>query len=204
MHGMLSRPRGHRPGGPRRPGADHVAGADRHRRPVRRAVARGQRHHSLKAENLREEGSGGLQTAAGLLLPGMLALIFSMIYVPLWGVRAEAADPLLRDVRDGAGRLAPVHPPDRAARDPLQAPLLRDAPAEPDPLGQAERGTPGRQSPGSRRARSRWRLRVRRRRRRDRGRCTRSPAWEENPNATRRSAPSAQAQAPGERARGER
>jgi hypothetical protein len=38
------------------------------------------------AENLREE-SGGLQTAAGLLLPGMLALIFSMIYVPLWGVR---------------------------------------------------------------------------------------------------------------------
>ena len=38
------------------------------------------------AENLREE-SGGLQTAAGLLLPGMLALIFSMIYVPLWAVR---------------------------------------------------------------------------------------------------------------------
>lgn len=38
------------------------------------------------AENLREE-SGGLQTAAGLLLPGMLALIFSLIYVPLWAVR---------------------------------------------------------------------------------------------------------------------
>jgi hypothetical protein len=38
------------------------------------------------AANLREE-SGGLQTAAGLLLPGMLALIFSMIYVPLWAVR---------------------------------------------------------------------------------------------------------------------
>jgi hypothetical protein len=38
------------------------------------------------AENLREE-SGGLQTAAGLLLPGMLALIFSMIYTPLWAVR---------------------------------------------------------------------------------------------------------------------
>ncbi len=38
------------------------------------------------AENLREESSG-LQTAAGLLLPGMLALIFSLIYVPLWGVR---------------------------------------------------------------------------------------------------------------------
>ena len=38
------------------------------------------------AENLREESSG-LQTAAGLLLPGMLALIFSMIYTPLWAVR---------------------------------------------------------------------------------------------------------------------
>ena len=38
------------------------------------------------AENLRED-SGGLQTAAGLLLPGMLALIFSMIYTPLWAVR---------------------------------------------------------------------------------------------------------------------
>jgi hypothetical protein len=38
------------------------------------------------AENLRED-SGGLQTAAGLLLPGMLALIFSLIYTPLWGVR---------------------------------------------------------------------------------------------------------------------
>jgi hypothetical protein len=38
------------------------------------------------ADNLREE-SGGLQTAAGLLLPGMLALIFSFIYVPLWAVR---------------------------------------------------------------------------------------------------------------------
>jgi len=38
------------------------------------------------AENLREESSG-LQTAAGLLLPGMLALIFSLIYVPLWAVR---------------------------------------------------------------------------------------------------------------------
>jgi hypothetical protein len=38
------------------------------------------------AENLREE-SGGLQTAAGLLLPGMLAVIFSFIYVPLWAVR---------------------------------------------------------------------------------------------------------------------
>jgi hypothetical protein len=38
------------------------------------------------AENLREE-SGGLQTAAGLLLPGMLAVIFSMIYTPLWAVR---------------------------------------------------------------------------------------------------------------------
>ena len=29
----------------------------------------------------------GCQTAAGLLLPGMLALIFSMIYAPLWAVR---------------------------------------------------------------------------------------------------------------------
>jgi hypothetical protein len=38
------------------------------------------------AENLRED-SGGLQTAAGLLLPGMLALIFSLIYAPLWAVR---------------------------------------------------------------------------------------------------------------------
>ena len=38
------------------------------------------------AENLRED-SGGLQTAAGLLLPGMLALIFSLIYTPLWAVR---------------------------------------------------------------------------------------------------------------------
>jgi hypothetical protein len=38
------------------------------------------------AENLREE-SGGLQTAAGLLLPGMLAVIFSFIYIPLWAVR---------------------------------------------------------------------------------------------------------------------
>ena len=38
------------------------------------------------AENLREESSG-LQTAAGLLLPGMLALIFSLIYVPLWATR---------------------------------------------------------------------------------------------------------------------
>jgi hypothetical protein len=38
------------------------------------------------AENLREE-SGGLSTAAGMLLPGMLALIFALIYVPLWGTR---------------------------------------------------------------------------------------------------------------------
>jgi hypothetical protein len=38
------------------------------------------------AENLRED-SGGLQTAAGLLLPGMLALIFALIYTPLWAVR---------------------------------------------------------------------------------------------------------------------
>jgi hypothetical protein len=38
------------------------------------------------ADNLRDE-SGGLQTAAGLLLPGMLALIFSFIYAPLWAVR---------------------------------------------------------------------------------------------------------------------
>jgi hypothetical protein len=38
------------------------------------------------AENLRED-SGGLQTAAGLLLPGMLALIFSLVYTPLWAVR---------------------------------------------------------------------------------------------------------------------
>lgn len=38
------------------------------------------------AANLREE-SGSLQTAAGLLLPGMLALIFSLIYTPLWATR---------------------------------------------------------------------------------------------------------------------
>ena len=38
------------------------------------------------AENLREE-SGGLSTAAGMLLPGMLSLIFALIYVPLWGTR---------------------------------------------------------------------------------------------------------------------
>jgi hypothetical protein len=38
------------------------------------------------ADNLRDE-SGGLETAAGLLLPGMLAFIFSFIYVPLWAVR---------------------------------------------------------------------------------------------------------------------
>jgi hypothetical protein len=38
------------------------------------------------AQNLREE-SGGLQTAAGMLLPGMLALIFALIYTPLWATR---------------------------------------------------------------------------------------------------------------------
>lgn len=38
------------------------------------------------AENLRDE-SGAVQTAAGLLLPGMLAMIFSLIYTPLWAVR---------------------------------------------------------------------------------------------------------------------
>ena len=38
------------------------------------------------AENLQDE-SGGLQTAAGLLLPGMLSLIFAMVYTPLWAVR---------------------------------------------------------------------------------------------------------------------
>lgn len=38
------------------------------------------------ATNLRED-SGALQTAAGLLLPGMLALIFSLVYTPLWGTR---------------------------------------------------------------------------------------------------------------------
>lgn len=38
------------------------------------------------AQNLRDE-SGALQTASGLFLPAMLALIFTMIYVPLWAVR---------------------------------------------------------------------------------------------------------------------
>jgi len=38
------------------------------------------------ADNLAED-SGALSTATGLVLPGMLALIFSMIYVPLWAVR---------------------------------------------------------------------------------------------------------------------
>jgi hypothetical protein len=38
------------------------------------------------ADNLRDE-SGGLQTATALFLPAVLALIFSLIYVPLWAVR---------------------------------------------------------------------------------------------------------------------
>ena len=38
------------------------------------------------AENLRDE-SGGLQTATALFLPAILALIFTMIYAPLWAVR---------------------------------------------------------------------------------------------------------------------
>ena len=38
------------------------------------------------AQNLRDE-SGALQTASGLFLPAVLALLFSMIYVPMWAVR---------------------------------------------------------------------------------------------------------------------
>jgi hypothetical protein len=38
------------------------------------------------ADNLRDE-SGLLQTASGLLLPGLVSLVFAMIYVPLWAVR---------------------------------------------------------------------------------------------------------------------
>jgi hypothetical protein len=38
------------------------------------------------ANNLNDE-SGGLQTAAAMVLPGMLGLIFAMIYTPLWAVR---------------------------------------------------------------------------------------------------------------------
>ena len=86
MHGVLARPRRARTGDPGRAGPDHLVGPDRRRRRSSSSSHPASATSTRSPTNLREE-SGGLQTAAGLLLPGMLALIFSFIYAPLWAVR---------------------------------------------------------------------------------------------------------------------